>query len=130
MGMTESFPIVIYHYTDRFTLSLFELASKEVIPNFKMFFVASYQELVNTVATVPSPPILIFLDGDKESLDGLEKLMALEPHPDIPFIILSCEQKQELFIRAKELRALSILTKPSNLESMKIIIEMINIFLI
>lgn len=128
LGMSESFPLVIYSYTDRFTLSLFQLASKELIPSFEIIFVSSYNELSCEVEKSSHPPALILLDIDGGTRNDLEKLKEQNFHTEIPHILLSSKEDEVAMNWAKEFRALSVLHSPGNLESMKLVIDVVNIF--
>lgn len=126
--MSESFPLVIYAYTDRFTLSLYKMASQEVIPNFEIAFAASYRDLASEVVNASTRPALILLDVDQENSQELEELLTENIHEDVPFIFLSSRENEDVMLWAKEFRALSVLTSPGNLESMKLVIDVVNIF--
>lgn len=126
--MSESFPLVIYAYTDRFTLSLYKMASKEVIPSFDIAFSSSYKEVVDEVKNAPNSPALILLDVDRERSKELEELLAKNIHEDVPFIFLTSRENEDIMLWAKEFRALSVLSSPGNLESMKLVIDVVNIF--
>lgn len=127
--MPKSFPLVIYAYTDRFTLSLYKMASKEVIPSFEIAFTSSYHELATTVMNSSTRPALILLDVDRENSEELEELAKENIHEDIPFIFLSSRENEDVLLWAKEFRALSVLSSPGNLESMKLVIDVVNIFM-
>lgn len=104
------------------------MASKEIIPSFEIAFTSSYQELATTVTNSTTRPALILLDVDRESIDGLEELARENIHEDIPFIFLSSRENEDVLLWAKEFRALSVLSSPGNLESMKLVIDVVNIF--
>ena len=131
--MSGFLPLVFYSPADTLSVTLYELARKETEISFEINFASRGNGITHYQSHKSRKPSLILLEQKPNDADFQEEIKEMKSHPltkDIPLIILIQPMEQASPEDFFDLPGAISFNKPQSLESMKLLIEVINILLL
>ena len=131
--MSGFIPLVLYYQADSLSITLFDLASKEAEAAFEISFYNNVDSIYYDLSEEYRRPSLIVLEQRGLAKDFQEEVKSIKNHPvgkHIPLILLSQHEESEKQNYPEFIGEMATFNKPQSLESMKLLIEVVNIILL